>query len=66
MMSGSSKDSLAFLGMVLGIIVLFFCTGCSTTISIVNTHGLAEDVVDTEQKTDAEVSPNLDLTPGPI
>lgn len=55
------KDSLALLFTILGITVVFFCTSCSTTVSIVNTHGKAEDVVDTEQKSEAEISPELSI-----
>lgn len=55
------KDSLALMATIIGISVLFFCVSCSTTISVVNTHGQAEDVGDTEEKSDTEISPEISV-----
>ena len=55
------KDSLALLSTIIALCVLFFCVSCSMTFSVVNTHGKAEDVLDTEHSTEGELSPELSL-----
>jgi hypothetical protein len=40
-------------------------TGCTYSISMVHTQGTAEDVIDTNQRADGDVSPTVDL-PGAL
>lgn len=46
--------------------IIFLLTSCTFSISVVDTHGQAEDVVDTQQEPQNDIKPTLDLslTPG--
>ncbi len=37
---------------------------CTVSISVVDTHGKAEDVVDTDQEPKNDIKTELDITPG--
>lgn len=47
-------------------LMIFSICSCTLAINQVDTHGQAEDVVDTTQSTDPEVSPTISLPIKPL
>jgi len=64
------KDASLFIGfsvtLVLMVLTYFFFTilsSCTYNISMVHTEGEADDVIDTTQAADPNISPNINVTP---
>jgi len=49
------------LSLILLIAMFLFTCSCSLSFQNISTHGTATDLVDEEQKTDAQVSPELSV-----
>ncbi len=45
--------------------LMMLLTGCTISFSNVSTHGYANDLVDEDQKAEAEVSPDIKVSPIP-
>ena len=49
------------LSLILLIAMMLFTCSCTISFQNISTHGTATDLVDEEQKTDAEISPALSI-----
>ncbi len=55
-------DALVLIMVLVSIMFIFMVlTGCTMSVNMMNSTGKAQDMVDTDQKADGEVSPTLSL-----
>lgn len=43
------------------VFIIFLMSSCTMSVNMMNSQGKAEDVVDTDQKADADISPTLSI-----
>lgn len=48
------------------LLFLVICTSCTISFQNISTHGVANDLVDENQKTDADIKPNISIPTGVI
>ena len=55
------KDLLFLLALILIISLCFFLSGCTYSVTLAHTEGQATDLIDENQKADADIKPNLNI-----
>ncbi len=55
------KDLIFLLALILIISLCFLLSGCTYSVTLAHTEGQATDLIDENQKADADVKPNLNI-----
>ena len=55
------KDLLFLIALILIISLCFVLSGCSYSVTLAHTEGQATDLIDENQKDDADIKPNLTI-----